>query len=289
MAAITSAVIAGGAAVYGASKASSAAKKAAGASQQATDQATALQREIFQQQQANQAPWLNQGTQAVNLLGQFYGFNPSAPPTTQAPAPAPAQTPSSQHPGTLFDMINQGRERFGMNPLSEAMMGAQASTQATTQAVSQTQTPTSPTSPAAGATTPAPNPQQAAMDRFFASPDYQFRLNEGNRNILGNAAATGGLQSGDTLKALQNYGQNTASGEFGNFMNRLAGLAGTGQTAASNAGQAGQNYANNVGNLLTQNAANRGTSYMNQANAWSQGVGGLAGSLAWGANQFPRG
>jgi hypothetical protein len=117
------------------------------------------------------------------------------------------------------------------------------------------------------------------MQRFFTSPDYQFRLDEGNRNILGNAAATGGLQSGNTLKALQSYGQNMASGEFGNYWNRLAGLAGVGQTAAGNVGAAGSNYAQGSSGAIQQDAANRGSSYIRNGQNWANTYGGIAGSM----------
>lgn len=282
--AAVAAIATAGASIYSANKQASAAKKAASASQQASDQSVALQRDIYNQQRADQMPWLQQGAQAANLLGSFYGFTPSAVPAVQA-APTtttPTPTPNQGQQGPFGNvMMDQLYARLHGNPLAEATQGQAA--QPAVQSATQVPASTIP------ATTPTPATTTNPMDKFFASPDYQFRLNEGNRNILGGAAATGGLQSGDTLKALQSYGQNMASGEFGNYWNRLAGLAGVGQTSASNVGQAGQAYAGNTSNILMQNAANRGSSYMNNANAWAQGVGGLAGAIGWGVNQFPRG
>src|SRR5688572_5042530 len=57
------------------------------------------------------------------------------------------------------------------------------------------------------------------LDVFKASPDYQFRRDEGNRNILGGYGAAGGSGafSGNALKALSDFNQNLASGEFQNF------------------------------------------------------------------------
>jgi hypothetical protein len=51
-------------------------------------------------------------------------------------------------------------------------------------------------------------------------PGYLFRLGEGQKVLENSAAARGGLLSGQTGKALQQYGQNFASNEFSNVYNR---------------------------------------------------------------------
>jgi hypothetical protein len=55
-------------------------------------------------------------------------------------------------------------------------------------------------------------------------PGYLFRLGEGQKVLENSAAARGGLLSGQTGKALQQYGQNFASNEFGNIYDRYRGL-----------------------------------------------------------------
>jgi hypothetical protein len=55
-------------------------------------------------------------------------------------------------------------------------------------------------------------------------PGYLFRLAEGQKLLENSAAARGGLLSGQTGKALQEYGQNFASNEFGNIYDRYRGL-----------------------------------------------------------------
>lgn len=61
-------------------------------------------------------------------------------------------------------------------------------------------------------------PEMAALnvglDAFKASPDFQFQLDQGNRNIMANRAALGSLDSGAALKELQEYGQNLALGDY---------------------------------------------------------------------------
>jgi hypothetical protein len=55
-------------------------------------------------------------------------------------------------------------------------------------------------------------------------PGYLFRLGEGQKVLENSAAARGGLLSGQTGKALLQYGQNFASNEFGNIYDRYRGL-----------------------------------------------------------------
>jgi hypothetical protein len=125
------------------------------------------------------------------------------------------------------------------------------------------------------------------MSDFQQDPGYQFRMQQGMDALQASAAARGGLMSGNTLKAITDYGQNFASNEYQNAynrfnndrtqrFNRLSSIAGVGQTAngqIANAnammGQAGQNYAGQVGQNL-----------MGAANA--QGAAGIAGANAWG-------
>lgn len=93
------------------------------------------------------------------------------------------------------------------------------------------------------------------MKNWQADPGYQFRMNEGLKATQGSMAARGLGQSGAALKALQNYGQNQASQEFGNVYNReygrLSGLAGIGMNALNGLSVASQNYGNQMANITT--------------------------------------
>lgn len=55
---------------------------------------------------------------------------------------------------------------------------------------------------------------------FTASPGYQWRLAEGQRNLNANSATRGLGQSGSAIKAAIDYGQNQASAEYGNWFNQ---------------------------------------------------------------------
>jgi hypothetical protein len=126
---------------------------------------------------------------------------------------------------------------------------------------------------------------------YTADPGYAFRLAEGRKALASKARARGGLVSGQTLKGMQDYAQESASNEFQNaynraftsygtdvarenqLYNRQAGLAGIGQTSANLVNQAGQNYATNAGNLMTSGAAAQAAGRVGAANAITGGVG----------------
>lgn len=111
-----------------------------------------------------------------------------------------------------------------------------------------------------------------ANSGFFESPDYQFRLAEGQRALERSASARGMLGSGAALKAANNYAQNTASAEYGDWYNRLAGLAGQGQQAANTNVASGTNNSNNIIGALGQAGNARASSYANTGASINNGV-----------------
>jgi hypothetical protein len=121
------------------------------------------------------------------------------------------------------------------------------------------------------------------MSQFQQDPGYAFRLSEGQKALDNQAAARGGLISGNALRAATAYGQNMGSQEYTNAFNRyqteraaklnpLQSLAGVGQTTAATLGAAGANNAAAVGNYLTGGAAANAAGQVGQANAFGQGV-----------------
>ena len=257
---------------------SNAAKSAANASQQATDAAIAEQRRQFDIGQKNMQPWLTTGNSALNTLAGIYGLN------TQ-PGGASSQTYAYLQanpwlkkdidagyyggPGNYDAAVNWHRNEYGaaVNPgtVNTGQVGSATLERAP------------------GVTAGGPN-----MGAFFASPDYQFRLNEAMRGLTARNAALGIQDSGAAQRSALTLAGNQASGEFNNYVNRLSSLAGVGQTAAQNQAAAGQNFANSYGNLLGQNAQNLASSYQqqgaNSANMW----GNLAGIGAGLLGNWPR-
>lgn len=122
----------------------------------------------------------------------------------------------------------------------------------------------------------------AAQEFLQMDPGYGFRLQEGLKALDRQAAARGGLISGNALRAAQRYGQDLASQEFGQAYGRLAGLASIGPSAAGVMNTLGQQYATGAGNIygaMGQTAGQaqlaRGSIYGNMLNQLG-GVGGRA-------------
>lgn len=141
-------------------------------------------------------------------------------------------------------------------------------------------------------------------------PGFQARLKMGSQALERSAAARGGVLSGGTAKALNQYSQDYASNEYSNVynrafneyatkynefqtgqanrFNRYASLAGVGQQTANTLGLAGQNYANQSGNILMTSAnqqgnalqaaaAARASGYAAQGNIWGNVIGQATG------------
>jgi len=81
--------------------------------------------------------------------------------------------------------------------------------------------------------------QQAGFNNYKNSSGYNFDLQQGENAITGSAAAKGLLNSGSTLKALSNYGQNTANNFLQQYIQNQSGLAGLGIQANNSINGAG--------------------------------------------------
>jgi len=137
---------------------------------------------------------------------------------------------------------------------------------------------------------------------YQADPGYQFRLSEGQRALAhGATPGRGGLVSGNSLKAMQDYAQNSASAEYNNAYNRyrdtqglrrnaLAGVVGFAPTASSAMGAAGSNYAAGASPQMYQQGVNTGNAMIagNQANQSAYGnLGNALGKyLNTGGGQY---
>ena len=135
--------------------------------------------------------------------------------------------------------------------------------------------------------------EEFGLKQFQADPGYNFRMAEGMKGLERSAAARGLLQSGGTLKGIQQYGQNLASAEYDNAFSRYISqreasmepyryLTGLGQAAA--AGQA-----TNVGTTganLAQIAMAKGDVQAAQAAGMGSSVGKAIGSIGQGVGSY---
>lgn len=88
-----------------------------------------------------------------------------------------------------------------------------------------------------------PAKAKAALDTYLNGTGYQFRVNEGVRAITGNRAASGLLESGATLKALDEFGQNSAKAGANDWLSSLFAVSNQGVNAIGAATGAGTHYA----------------------------------------------
>jgi hypothetical protein len=277
--AVIGGVIAGvgaiGASVLSSKSNSKAIGKASDAQSAASAEATALQREIYNKNVGYQTPYLNTGNAAMAQINALLGL--------QVPQAAPIAQPVQGNPGSqqeAFDGEPQQGGNYWRNILGQIRARRQQQQQ-TPAAV----TPPMATPPITQATA------QSAYDQFKNYTGYQYRLNEGQNAINSGYAARGTLQSGAALQALQEHGQDYASGEFGNYMGYLTGQQQLGPGAANALGGVGTNYANNAGNIAMQNGNNLANAAIARANnknqlysGIAQGIGGIAGSMFGGSS-----
>lgn len=129
---------------------------------------------------------------------------------------------------------------------------------------------------------------QFGPDQFeqYLDPSMAFRQKLGTQATERLANVGGGALSGNTMRALEEFGQNLASTEYGNAFNRfqtergniyntLANIAGMGQGAVNTGVTAGQNLAGQQTALLTGQAAAQAAGQVGAANAMGGAVQGL--------------
>jgi hypothetical protein len=237
--AIGTGLLLAGASLAGGAVQASAAKKNASAQGKAADQATQLQREIFDQTSANYKPFLGAGRDAMAAYLYEMGLGPK--PTIGATAPE-------------ITTIGTGRKAtYGVGDktfttLAEAEKFANANKTGGTEYGGYTQ-----------------------------SPMAKYLMGEGVDSIQGSAAAGGGLFSGATLEALEGNRRNVIGADTADYFSKLFGTANMGMAAAGNQAGAGSAYANNVGQLQMGAAQAKGQGYMGAANAIGSTIGDMAG------------
>lgn len=277
-----------------------AADRAADAQRDASGAAIAEQRRQFDIIRADTAPYRNIGSQALGALGSIYGYQPSynsTPGTPENPAAGPIMgggpVTNALRQITPRGVLQNGRtingDTLGQGPIDAGSRVFPYDPSAGPTMSGQT---ANKLGQAGGDFFPGGKPGSSPADpaftnglnvpdysRFFASPDYQFRRDEGMRGIENSFAARGGAASGNALRALNEYNSNLAAGEFGNYFNRQASLAGIGQTATNTSANAGIATGQNVGNALINSGNARASGIMN-------GLGGINNAIQGGIQNY---
>lgn len=128
-----------------------------------------------------------------------------------------------------------------------------------------------------------------AFADYRGSTGYDFRTQQGEGAINSNAYARGMGNSGATLKALTNYGQNAASAEFGNYLGQLGGVSAQGASARGLVAGVGGNAANTQAQALAANGQNQGQAALASGQAWSgvlQNLAGIGGAAIGGTGRL---
>lgn len=125
------------------------------------------------------------------------------------------------------------------------------------------------------------------MSKFYTSPDYNFRLNQGMNTLQNSAASRGGLLSGNAMRAISDYGQNTASGEYGNYWNRMFQQTQLGQSGALGQASVGANQAGQIGNTMMGQGQAQASGVVGAANSINSGIGNAGFLNAYGNRYAP--
>lgn len=256
-------------------------KSAANAQENAAAQAGALANRAFDYTRTANQPYTNLGSQAANALGSVYGYAPTDP-EAMGYGNSPFLQSDYQTLSALFPQIRSAANWSDINwaahggkpQLTDGVENFISSNWSAIRPAANFQdinwnastgysggTPIGYQAPEAPAATPVGN-----YESFFASPDFQFRQQQGDKNINNWFAARGGAQSGNALKALTEYNSNLAAGEFGNWFNRQLGLTGVGQTANAQNAAAGTNNAALAGNAAMAAGDARASGILNTTN-----------------------
>lgn len=234
-----------------------AANYAADLQKQEADQALQFQKDMWNTQQGNIAPWLQTGRSSLSMLGQLMGL-PGAYNLNQ-PGPAPPKTVGQVQvpadiggkPFSAMARTTMGTGPGGTNPggyntggppvtgtgslntngnLGTLMTGARTGI-GLPAGSAPTTGPGNPLLTGGGTGQPSMQPFAPWSQQFVAptnvteqnDPGYQFRLNQGTQALDRSAAAKGDLLSGAGIKPYERYAQDYASNEYGNVYNRALG------------------------------------------------------------------
>ena len=228
---------------------SKASKKAAKAQVQAAQESAAVQKYIYDTTREDYKPYRDVGYGALGKLAGLYGID------TGSSGPTDYAAYVKNSPDLLAEYKRVGGQFGSMEEYGRFHWNRYGQSE-------NRSLPSSATS----------QPGAGRFDDFYKSPDYQFRLQEGEKAINRAAAARGLWNSGATIKSLDRFNQGEAAGAFDTYANRLASLAGVGQTATSAVAQAGQQYANGASTAYTNAGNARASGYQNSANSWQNAI-----------------
>lgn len=269
--------ILGGATLVGSVLSSNSANKNANRALQSSERNNmanvALARESRDMSLQRLDPFANRGNAAGNQINALLGLGGDmGGPQAVSPNALSQFQPAGQAYG-LGDSPGFQYQGFGGNVLGNVMNAASP----------QGASPTG-IMPSGGSVTADPamsSPmaaQQSAFDTFRNSTGYQFRLGEGMDAVTSAYAGVGALQSGAAMRGINEYGQNFASNEFGNYLNALGAQQAVGAGAASAGAGVTQNFAGTVIDSNNFNTQNQMNAQLSKQNVFGNALGTIGGA-----------
>lgn len=288
-----------GATLIGSSMTAGATSDAASAQAAASDASIAEQQRQFNITQANEAPYLANGTAANNQLAMLLGISPtsspsSAPVTASAPpdqseanfdsAAYLAANPQVADPNQWATSAWDHYQQYGKN---QGIAFPYINPPTVAPAATTTATPAPSANPSFGSLLKPFTAADLAADPVYNS-GLQFGLDQGTSAINQQALQSGSYNSGATLKALtqyaNDYGSTKANDSYNRYnttnsqiYNQLAGISGTGQTAVSQVASTGTNTANAISSDLTNQGNSTAAGIIGGSNAWGSGISSING------------
>lgn len=270
---VAGALIAAGGSLIGGQTASRAQDRAARAQTRSEQAAIDAQLSMFQQQRADQMPWMQAGASSLAQIARILGLPQQATAGTSTPGATGSIDPAERARRLqIWQQFNDYRAGAKENPEEWRAQQLAANPWLATF------NPNDPTSDIVGTgsstTIPAPSTPFDMTALLRSTPGYDFSRSEGMRGIERSAAARGGLNSGATLRALAQYNTGLADQTYNSYLNRLFSVAGLGQSSTGQIGAAGQATGANIAQNLSNIGQARGSSYANQGNIWGNAIGG---------------
>jgi len=240
------------------------------------DRAIEEDRRQYDQTREDFAPYRETGSQALGAIARGLGLGGYSPPGTTAPLSF--EEWSAANPGQAQQL----------SPAAATILGRvsghpAADPRAAYESYVAGFKPTQTTGAGDNGVSIGDFNRDFTLADFQKDPGYEFRRSEGMRALEGSAAARTGVQNGRTLRELERYGEDYATGEFSNAynrfnndrttrFNRLASIAGVGQTATGSTAAAGENASNNISDTIIGQANARASGRVGQANAVNNGI-----------------
>lgn len=276
------AAVAIGGSVIGGAISGNAASNAADTQAAAANNATEVQRQMFEQGRADLMPWQNAGGASLRELMWQMGLDPNTAggaPAGSAPTRDQFTTQGQAYNGPW---MNNGEQ--GWVPVGPVASSAPTFDQAGFDAATAKFNASAPTPFVGDPATRGQLMRPFDLNSFQADPGFKFRLEQGQQAIDAGAAARGNYMSPSTLKELSSFSQDAASGEFNNAYNRynlnlnniysrLTGLSGSGENAAGRIAGLGAGFGSQAGENLIGAGNASAAGQIGVAGAVNQGIG----------------